>query len=72
MTEHTNCQQPDRDCPELVCGYPLPCPWHTVIIDSTAEPPTLTVPVTSPPASNPKLLKTLKEIARAITEEEAK
>ncbi len=23
------CQRPDRDAPKLVCGYPLPCPWHT-------------------------------------------
>lgn len=30
-----NCKQPDRDCPGLVCGYPLPCPHHTAIIDTT-------------------------------------
>lgn len=27
------CQQPDRDVPKLTCGYPLPCPWHTAIIE---------------------------------------
>ncbi len=30
-----NCKQPDRDCPKLVCGYPMPCPHHTAIIDTT-------------------------------------
>ena len=27
------CQQPDRDCAEMQCGYPMPCPYHTVIIE---------------------------------------
>lgn len=27
-----NCQKPDRDCPKIKCGYPLPCPWHTDVI----------------------------------------
>jgi hypothetical protein len=27
------CKHPDRDVPKLVCGYPLPCPHHTVVID---------------------------------------
>ena len=30
-----NCKQPDRDVPALVCGYPLPCPHHTAMIDTT-------------------------------------
>lgn len=28
-----NCQRPDRDCPKLKCGYPLPCPYHTATMD---------------------------------------
>jgi hypothetical protein len=28
-----HCKHPDCDVPKLVCGYPLPCPHHTVIID---------------------------------------
>lgn len=24
------CDRPDRDAPGMRCGYPLPCPWHTV------------------------------------------
>lgn len=27
------CQHPDRDVPEITCGYPLPCPYHTVEIE---------------------------------------
>lgn len=27
----TTCKKPDRDVPALVCGYPLPCPHHTVV-----------------------------------------
>lgn len=27
------CNHPDRHEPKLKCGYPLPCPYHTVIID---------------------------------------
>lgn len=27
------CNQPDRDFPKMKCGFPLPCPWHTVIIE---------------------------------------
>ena len=34
MTEHTTCQHPDRDIPRLKCGYPLPCPYHTFIIEN--------------------------------------
>jgi len=41
------CRHPDRDCPKLLCGYPLPCPWHTAIIDTTVEPATITIPVTA-------------------------
>lgn len=25
----THCQEPDRDEPKLICGYPLPCPFHS-------------------------------------------
>ncbi len=41
------CKHPDRDSPKLMCGNPLPCQWHTVIIDTTVEPPTVTIPITS-------------------------
>jgi len=41
------CKHPDRDSPKLMCAHPLPCPWHTVIIDTSANPPTITFPITS-------------------------
>ena len=41
------CRHPDRDQPKMMCGYPLPCAWHTVIIDASADPPTVTIPITS-------------------------
>jgi hypothetical protein len=28
------CTHPDRHVPKLLCGYPLPCPWHTLIIEA--------------------------------------
>lgn len=39
---HT-CKQPDRDEPRMVCGYPLPCPYHTMIADVTKQ--TVSIPV---------------------------
>jgi len=65
----TWCEQPDREVPELVCGHPLPCPWHTVTIDLADVPPSIRVPITNPRAVNRKLLRTLKEIGHAILEE---
>lgn len=38
------CQQPDRDVPGIKCGYPLPCPHHTVTVDLTKQKPEITVP----------------------------
>lgn len=66
MAENKTCKRPDRDVPELICGYPLPCPWHTVIIDTKLTPPTVTIPATAAPQINPKMLGLLKSIARDI------
>ena len=41
------CRHPDRDCPKLMCGHPLPCPHHTVTLDTTTEPPELRIPITA-------------------------
>lgn len=40
------CKHPDRNCPKLMCGYPLPCPYHTAQIDLTKNPPTINIPIT--------------------------
>ena len=66
----THCTKPDRDCPELVCGYPLPCPWHTVTVDTTSDPATITIPVTARKQMDRDRLEKLKDIARAIKEED--
>jgi hypothetical protein len=51
--DFVNCRHPDRDFPKMVCGYPLPCPYHTVIINADAKPVvTLTIPVTSDAAQS--------------------
>lgn len=60
------CQKPDRDIPGLICGYPLPCPHHTIIIDTSPDPPTVTIPATIPKAANPKVLDKLKRIAKIL------
>ena len=63
------CKQPDRDIPSLLCGYSLPCPYHTVIIDTSAKPvPTVTIPVTMPKAANRRMLRKLKKIALILEE----
>jgi len=36
MSNH-HCKSPDRDAPGLECGYPLPCPHHTVVIDASDD-----------------------------------
>ena len=60
------CRHPDRDCAKLMCGYPLPCPWHTVIVDLQADPPTVTIPVTSDALRH---RERLGDIADALTDE---
>ena len=65
-----NCQKPDRDSPGIICGYPLPCPYHTVVIDTTGTVPTVTIPVTRIPPVSAKTLDVLKDISLAIHEDE--
>lgn len=60
------CQRPDRDVPGLVCGHPLPCPYHTAVLDTTGEVPTMTIPVVSIPPVSPGTLRALKQISTVI------
>ena len=62
------CNKPDRHCPELVCGFPLPCPWHTVIIDLEENPPTITVPATAP--LNADKITKLKDVALILKDKD--
>lgn len=44
-TEQWNRAFPDKPPKKMRCGYPIPCPWHTVVIEQGAPrvfiPPTL-------------------------------
>jgi hypothetical protein len=60
------CRHPDRDVPKLLCGYPIPCPWHTAIIDTETTPATVTIPVTSDAMKSPARER-LGDIGRALT-----
>lgn len=61
------CQKPDHDIPGIVCGHPLPCPYHTVTIELNAKPvPTITYPVTLVPHITPKAHERLKRVAKAL------
>ena len=65
------CKKEDRDVPGLICGYPIPCPYHTVTIDLAAQPvPTVTIPVTAEKHVDVKMLRKLKAIARVMDIEE--
>lgn len=67
--ETLHCQRPDRTSPGIICGFPLPCPYHTAVIDITGEVPTVTIPVATIPPINARTLHVLKEISQAIHEE---
>lgn len=62
------CQRPDHDVPGIICGHPLPCPYHTATIDTTGVVPTVTVPVVSTPPIGRKMLGVLKDIASSLHE----
>jgi len=47
MKKELTCKAPDKDAPKLFCGHPLPCPWHTAIIDISEEPAELRIPITA-------------------------
>lgn len=49
-----NCNKPDRHQPKLICGYPLPCPYHTIVIDLKKKKP------------ENKLLRRLDNIKQAL------
>lgn len=61
------CRHPDRDEPKLLCGHPLPCPYHTATIDMKADPPTVTIPITSDAAFTNR--DRLADVADALEED---
>ena len=52
------CKKPDRDIPGIICGYPLPCPHHTLIVNLSRKPLIKVI--------NSKSLSRLKKIARIL------
>ena len=65
VAERTNCQQPDRDVSGIACGYPLPCPHHTVTID--LKDGTITIPRYTAMGSG--VLRILDEVTDALMED---
>lgn len=61
------CSKPDRDEPGMICGYPLPCPWHSAVIDLSSDPPRVIMPLTA----LPKTMRRVKEIGEALMSTEA-
>ncbi len=68
QTRFPTCQQPDHDVPGIKCGCPLPCPWHTAVIDLGSTPPTLNIPITGNAAIEGQ--DRLKDIGRVLSEPE--
>ena len=60
------CRHPDRDCAKLMCGRPLPCPFHTAIIHADKQPPTVEIPLTATAALEGRHL--LAQVAGAVAQ----
>ena len=56
-----NCTKPDKDVSSLICGYPLPCPHHTYVVDMATE--RVTVPGQG---GSMRVIEPLRLIARSI------
>lgn len=65
MRDNRSCRHPDRDNPKMLCGYPLPCPHHTVLVHAGKDPPTVEIPVTSDAMKSPARER-IGDIVRAI------
>lgn len=63
------CEHGDRDVPSILCGYPLPCPYHTVILDTTTEPPCVKIPAPRFKEVDLDTLEKLKKIARIMEDD---
>ena len=62
MSEPLRCKRPDHDEPRMVCGFPLPCPYHTYVIDMVNK----SVHVPSGKSLSRKLARRLQMIADAL------
>lgn len=64
LLDDGHCKHPDRDEPRMVCGYPKPCPHHTLVIDMSEEPTVIAKAHHADPSQ--KTVKRLREIAKAL------
>jgi hypothetical protein len=64
-----HCDNPDHDNPRLVCGYTLPCPWHTATIHTNKDPVTVEIPVTAKRALRERSF--LADVADIVAERKA-
>lgn len=58
------CEKPDRDVPRIQCGYPLPCPHHTFVIEPAKG--TITVPPCPPPGDPARIGAALRGVRDAL------
>lgn len=61
------CSKPDRDVPKLVCGYPIPCPYHTVMIELDPEMRGVAAKVSIPDMADPRTAVAATRVARALS-----
>jgi hypothetical protein len=71
MNDHRTCLHPDREEPRMMCGYPIPCPFHTAIIHSNKTPVTVEIPIHSDILKSPARER-VGDIARAIAPKKRK
>ncbi len=64
------CIRPDRSVPGILCGHSLPCRHHTLVLDKNEYGEAqVRIPASGIPHVSSKTLETLKDISRAIHEE---
>lgn len=64
------CKKPDRDVPGIVCGYPLPCPWHTdavIEVKADGEAPEIRLSPKAQLQASPKDIQRLDQVGRALS-----
>ena len=62
MSDRRFCNKPDRDVPGIICGHPLPCLYHTAVIDLSNP----LFPVSNVERFDSNERKKLKEIAEVL------
>lgn len=54
------CEKPDRHVGlPMVCGYPIPCIWHTTVMNQHGD-------IVVAPLTTPEKAEKLREIAEAL------